>query len=258
MVTSIGFIGGGRITRIILGGFDRKEKWPGKVIVSDTNADFLKDLQERFPKIEAAGSDIKKPSAADVVFLALHPPAIMGILGEIKSTLRRDAIVISLAPKVSISQISGALDGFSRIVRMIPNAPSVVNKGFNPLAFSATFSKEEKKQLHSWFKILGDCPEVAEEKLEAYAIITAMGPTYLWFQLYELEELGKTFGMTQEEVKEGLVKMVKGTLKTMTDSGLSPIEVMDLVPVKPLGEEEANIRNMYRTKLQGLYGKLKG
>jgi pyrroline-5-carboxylate reductase len=38
---------------------------------------------------------------------------------------------------------------------------------------------------------------------------------------------------------------------------LSPIEVMDLIPVKPLGEEETNIRNMYRTKLQGLYGKLK-
>lgn len=258
MFKSIGFIGGGRITRIILGGFDRKEKWPRKVIVTDTNADVLKDLQKRFPKIEAAGGDPKKPAAADAVFLALHPPAIMGILGEIKSTLRRDAIVISLAPKVSISQISGALDEFSRIVRMIPNAPSVVNKGHNPLVFSATFSKDEKKKLRTWFKVLGDCPEVAEEKLEAYAILTAMGPTYFWFQFYELEELGMYFGMTPEEVKEGLVKMVKGTLKTMTDSDLSPSEVMDLIPVKPIGEEEANIRNMYRAKLQGLYNKLKG
>jgi pyrroline-5-carboxylate reductase len=193
-----------------------------------------------------------------VVFLALHPPAIMGILGEVKSMLRRDAIVVSLAPKISISQISGGLDGFSRIVRMIPNAPAVVNEGFNPLAFSATFSKDEKKKLRTWFNVLGDCPEVAEGKLEAYAILTAMGPTYFWFQLYELEELGKTFGMTPKEVKESLAKMLKGTLRTMTDSGLSPIEVMDLIPVKPLGEEETNIRNMYRTKLQGLYSKLKG
>ena len=124
--------------------------------------------------------------------------------------------------------------------------------------FSAAFSKEEKKKLRTWFKILGDCPEVVEEKLEAYAILTAMGPTYFWFQLYELEELGKTFGTTPEEAKEGLLKMMKGALKTMTDSGLSPTEVMDLIPVKPLGEEEANIRTMYRTKLQGLYSKLKG
>ncbi len=52
--------------------------------------------------------------------------------------------------------------------------------------------------------------------------------------------------------------MVKGTLKTMNKSGLTPAEVMDLVPVKPLGEDEAAIRNAYRTKLAGLYQKLKG
>jgi pyrroline-5-carboxylate reductase len=258
MFKSIGFIGGGRIARIMLGGFDRKDKWPGRVIISDANADVLKALKKRFPKIEEAGGDIKKSATADVVFLALHPPAIMGILGEIKSTPRRDAVVVSLAPKISISQLSGGLAGFSRIVRMIPNAPSVVNKGYNPLTCSAAFSKDDKKKLRSWFKILGDCPEVAEDNLEAYAILTAMGPTYFWFQLYELEELGNSFGLTHKEIKEGLTKMLKGTLKTMIDSGLSPMEVMDLIPVKPLGEEETNIRSIYRTKLQGLYGKLKG
>jgi pyrroline-5-carboxylate reductase len=258
MFTSIGFIGGGRVARIILRGLERKNKWPDKVIVSDANADILENLKKEFPKMEAVGSDITKPSAAEVVFLALHPPAIMGILGEMQSALRRDAIVVSLAPKASISQLSGGLDGFPRIVRMIPNAPSIVNSGFNPLAFSAAFSKEEKKKLCTWFKIIGDCPEIAEEKLEAYAIITAMGPTYFWFQLYELTELGKTFGMTPKEVTEGLAKMLKGALKTMTEAGLSPVEVMDLIPVKPLGEEEANIRHIYRTKLQGLFSKLKG
>lgn len=258
MFKTIGFIGGGRVARIILGGFDRKRRWPGKVIVCDANADVLNDLKQRFTKIEAAGEDPRKPAAADIVFLALHPPAIMGILGEVKSTLRRDTTVISLAPEVSFSQISGGLDGFPRIVRMIPNAPSIVNKGFNPVAFSATWPKDEKKKLRKWLNVLGDCPEVAEEKLEAYAVITAMGPTYFWFQFYELEELGKSFGMSPKEAREALVKMLKGTRKTMTDSGLSPAEVMDLIPVKPIGEEEANIRNIYRTRLQGLCSKLKG
>lgn len=258
MFKSIGFIGGGRVARIILGGFDRKRRWPGRVIVSDANAEVLNNLKQRFPKLEAAGGDPRKPANADVVFLALHPPAIMGILDEVKSTLRADATVISLAPKVSISRLSDGLAGFSRIVRMIPNAPSIVNKGFNPVAFSAAWPKDEKKKLRRWLNVLGDCPETAEEKLEAYAIITAMGPTYFWFQLDELEELGKAFGMAPKEAKESVAKMLKGTLKTATDSGLSPAEVMDLIPVKPIGEEEANIRNIYRTKLQGLYGKLKG
>jgi pyrroline-5-carboxylate reductase len=257
MFKSIGFIGGGRVVRIMLGGFERKRRWPGKVIVSDANAEVLNNLKQRFPKIEAA-DDPGKPAATDVVFLALHPPAIMGILDEVKLKLQEDAVVVSLAPKVPIARLSDGLGGFSRIARMIPNAPAIVNKGFNPVAFSAAWPKDERKKLRRWLNVLGDCPETAEEKLEAYAVLTAMGPTYFWFQLYELEELGKTFGMTPIEAKECLAKMMKGTLKTMTDSGLSPAEVMDLIPVKPLGEEEANILNIYRTRLQGLYGKLKG
>ena len=31
--------------------------------------------------------------------------------------------------------------------------------------------------------------------------------------------------------------MAEGAAKTMNESGLSPDEVMDLIPVKPLGEE---------------------
>jgi len=257
MFDTLGFIGGGRIAKIILGGFERKENRPAKVIVSDINTDVLDDLKKRFPRIEAVAGDLKKPAASEIVFLALHPPAIMGILGEIKSHLRRDTIVVSLAPKISIAQLSSGLSGFSRIVRMIPNAPSIVNQGFNPVSFSSTFSMDDKKKIRLWFEDMGDCPEVAEEKLEGYAIITAMGPTYFWFQFYELKELGMVFGMAPEEVEKALVGMMKGALKTISDSGLSPGEVMDLIPVKPLGEEEGNIRNLYRTRLQILHDRLK-
>ena len=157
-----------------------------------------------------------------------------------------------------IKALSEGLGGFNRIVRMIPNAPSVVNEGYNPVAFGPGITTKEKEDLSRLFKKLGDCPEVDEEKLEAYAIITAMGPTYLWFQLYELLELGKSFGLTDKQAWKGIKKMLKGALETIDESGLSPDEVMDLIPVKPLGEDEAAIRNAYRTKLTGLYQKLKG
>jgi pyrroline-5-carboxylate reductase len=141
---------------------------------------------------------------------------------------------------------------------MIPNAPSVVNKGYNPVAFSPAFNGDEKKDIRKFFEILGDCPEVDEEKLEAYAILTAMGPTYLWFQLEELKNLGMSFGLTAKETEKALAKMVKGAVKTLYDAKRTPEEVMDLVPVKPLGEDEEAIRNIYLGKLKGLYAKLKG
>lgn len=255
---TMGFIGGGRITRIFLEALNKEKALSATVVVSDASAEVLQKLKTRFPEIETVQNDNSKAAAQEIIFLALHPPAIGGGLGEIKAALKPGAVLVSLAPRFSIKALSEALGGFNRIVRVIPNAPAIVGEGYNPVAFGPGITKDEKKVLEKLFKALGDCPEVQEEKLEAYAMITAMGPTYLWFQLYELLDLGKSFGMTEKEAFKGIEKMVKGALKTMSKSGLTSAEVMDLIPLKPLGDDEMAIRNAYRTKLSSLYQKLKG
>lgn len=255
---SMGFIGGGRITRIFLEALNRKRMLPPTVVVSDTSGDVLQKLKDKFPKIQTAQGDNAKAAGQDLVFLALHPPAVGTGLAEIKAMLKPGAVLVSLSSRFTIQALSEGLGGFDRIVRMIPNAPSVVNEGYNPVAFGPGIGREEKTALSKLFKKLGDCPEVDEDKLEAYAVITAMGPTYLWFQLFELFALGTSFGLTEKQAWKGIKKMLKGAVETVDESGLTPEEVMDLVPVKPLGEDEAMIRNAYRTKLTGLYRKLKG
>ncbi len=254
---TIGFIGGGRVARIILGGFLRAGKMPQQVVVSDTNVEVLNRLQETFPTIHVVPNDNKQPASQALVFLGLHPPALGNLLAEIRPCLSPDAILVSLAPKLSIAKLSEGLGGFSRIARVIPNAPSIINAGYNPVAFSRTLAETEKAELCGFLNVLGKCPEVAEENLEAYAILTAMGPTYLWFQLYELEALAQSFGLTRAEVEAGIKEMVVGAVRTMYESGLSPAEAMDLIPVKPIGEEEANIKQLYHTKLEALFKKLK-
>ncbi len=255
---TIGFIGGGRVAQIILGGLQRAGKMPRQIVVSDPSFEVLGQLKEKFPEIGISPNDNKQPALQDLVFLAVHPPALDGVLGQIKPYLKPNAILISLAPRFTIAKMSEALGGFTRIMRTIPNAPSVVNAGYNPVAFSPVLTETEKMGLLHMFSALGACPQVAEKKLEAYAILTAMGPTYLWFQLYELADLGESFHLTRAEVADGLAAMAMGAVKTMYESGLSATEVMDLIPVKPLGEDEPIIKNMYRTKLISLFGKLTG
>jgi len=253
---TIGYIGGGRVTRIILEGFRKKEIEFKEVLVSDVSPDVLDSLKNKFPEITVSSNN-QLPASCDVVFIALHPPAVIPVLEEIKPVLRQDAVFISLAPKISMSKIAEKLGGFSRIVRMIPNACSIINRGYNPLAFSPSLDEPEKKDLQKILAVLGDCPEVDEDKLEAYAVVAAMGPTYLWFQLYELEKIGTTFGLTPQEARRAVSFMAEGSAKTMLDSGLSPEEVFDLIPVKPLGEEEEKIKEIYGVRLNALFVKLK-
>jgi pyrroline-5-carboxylate reductase len=230
---------------------------PTKTVASDINADVLKQLQSAFPEIQTAHNKNRDAAAQDLVFLGLHPPALPGSLAEIKDCLKPGAIVISLAPKLSIAKITECLAGFNRIVRVIPNAASIIGEGYNPVVFSAALGLQEKEEIRKLLGRLGKCPEVAEDKLEAYAIVTAMGPTYLWFQWNELRSLAESFGMSVEEAKTSVAEMAGGALKTLIGSGMSAEEVMDLIPVKPLGEDEANIKAMYRARLEPLYKKLK-
>jgi pyrroline-5-carboxylate reductase len=252
-----GFVGGGRVARIILGGLKKSGSMPGEVVVSDANPDALEKLKADYPEIRIVPNDNSEAVGQDLVFLGLHPPVLADALAGIKDKLKSESILISLAPKFSIEKLSQLLGGFNRIVRMIPNAPSIIGLGFNPVAYSGALNVSEKEALKAFFGLLGKCPEVEEGKLEAYAIVTAMGPTYLWFQLEELNKLAVSFGMSQDEAGRGISEMVAGTISILFESGMPADEVMDLIPVKPFGEEESGIREIYRSKLEPLYKKLK-
>ncbi|RQW05774.1 pyrroline-5-carboxylate reductase [candidate division KSB1 bacterium] len=257
-MNTLGFIGGGRITRIFLQAIKNKNYSVDAIVVSDPDDKTLQKLTKNFSDLNVkTGSNIKAASQ-DIVFLAVHPPVLKEVLPEITDAVSHAKAVVSLAPVFTAEKLSGMLNGYNKLVRMIPNAASYKNSGYNPVWFSKYIGETEKNLLQKLLSVLGDCPEVDEEKLEAYAIVTAMGPTYLWPQLNELHKLALEFGLSEEETVAGMKSMVANTIDLLYNSDLSYNQVVDLIPVKPLGENEGQIRDIYRTKLTSLYGKLIG
>lgn len=252
----IGIVGGGRIARIILGGWRRTNPPQDRVVVvSDGDAAALERLRAEFPSVVVT-RDNREAARQPIVLLGLHPPAFPAVLPEIAGSLAPDAILVSLAPKWTAARICGALGGFDRIARVIPNAPSIVNRGYNPVHFSARLTDADRARVTALFAPLGAFPEVAEETLEAYAIVAAMGPTYLWYQLFELIELGAQFGLPPDSAREAVTAMANGAIATMMAAGLPPDGVMDLIPVKPLAAIEPVVRDSYVSTLTALHQKL--
>lgn len=87
--------------------------------------------------------------------------------------------------------------------------------------------------------------------------MSAMLPTYFWFQWRELAEIGLKIGLSEKESKESINETIIASLNLMYKSGLKPEEVIDLIPVKPIGEHESQIAEIYKTKLIGLFEKIK-
>ena len=251
---SLGFIGGGRITKIFLQAFNNKKVEFQSVVVFDTNADVLNALKAQFPFITTG--NLHQAASQATVFIALHPPMIMESLELISEIVTTEALVISLAPKITIAKIASKLKS-ANIARMIPNATSYISEGFNPVTFSANFTETKKAEVLDLLQLLGTTFEVAEHKLEAYALLSAMLPTYFWFQWKELISMGDPMGLTEEESTTAVKQTLQAAMNLYFESGLSPQQVMDLIPVKPIGEHQEQITEIYTTRLMGLFEKIK-
>jgi len=63
---SIGFVGGGRVARIILGGLKKAGRIREVVVARDTNAAVLKRLQAEFPGLQSAINNNREAAAQDL------------------------------------------------------------------------------------------------------------------------------------------------------------------------------------------------
>jgi pyrroline-5-carboxylate reductase len=252
-MSTVGFVGGGRIARILVGGWIRAGFFPDTVMVCEPDDGAFAQLAAAAGRVQRV--TFERAVSADVVMIALHPPQIAAALAAMRGVLPPGALLVSLAPKITLAQLSSGA-GTARTARVIPNAPSLVGRGYNPATFGPGVGAEARSALTALFRPLGAMPQVPEKDLEAFAILTAMGPTYFWSQFQALREVAGRIGLPAESIDGGLRAMIDGTVTTLLDSGLSPEAVMDLVPVKPLADKEPGLVSMYHDVLPALHAKI--
>ena len=165
MKKSIGFIGGGRVTKILLRSFMNESAAFQRVVVAEPNQEVRDKLNKLFPFIHFEDSSVA--ASQDIVFISLHPPVILDTLESVKNQFKAGSVVISLAPKITIGKISSKLVHVKNIARLIPNATSFINEGYNPVCFSLDFASKEKQNVLKLLTLRGNTFKVPEEKLES-------------------------------------------------------------------------------------------
>jgi len=243
-------IGAGRISRIILEGLKRKNEMFDEVRVYDVNREAAESIRGIVSSAIISESASDAASGADIVILAVHPPVFAETAHALSGVLKQDSVLLSLVPKIRISKTIEAFKGFRNVVRMNPNASSIVNSGYNPISFSSEFDSNKKAELIKRLSVLGDLPEIKDDLIEAYAVITAMGYTYFDYQFTEIFELAKEFGIDETDARTAILKLAEGTIKTVTGENRSQYEFLNLVPVRPLSGIEDSVKKEYQEKLR--------
>lgn len=252
----VGFVGGGRVARIVLAGWARAGAVPAEVVAYDPDPAVLDRLGAQAPGVRVGS--LAEAGAAGLVVVAVHPPVARAAFADLAAVLAPEAAVVSAVPTLRLSALAEILGSEHAAARVIPNAPSVVGAGYNPVAFASTTPEHVRAAVRELLAPLGASPEVDDDALEAYAVLTAMGPTYLWPQLYALLDVARAAGLEDAAALEALTAMVEGAAGVMTASGLDRDEVMDLIPSKPLAGPVGVLAQAYGEVLTPLHARLAG
>jgi pyrroline-5-carboxylate reductase len=251
---TIGFIGSGRVTAFMIEGLYRAHTNLA-ITVMDANLAVSENLSRRIASVTDAGTDYVNMGNADFLFLALPPPSVQAGCESIAPFLGKHTIVISLAPKAPLPALSNWL-GTDKIARYIPNAATSIGEGYNPVAWGPSMNEPERTRVRELLSVLGDMPEVDEANLETYAVLSAMGPTYLWPLLDEMITSGVRYGLTTDESARLVSRMAVASANMIEVRGKDYATRMDMIPSKPMADIEQELRGLFRVKLDAIHAKL--
>ena len=137
MDKKIGFIGCGNMGKAILGGLIASgQVLPGQIWVYTPSPDKVAALRDEYG-VNAAESAQDVAQVADIVFGAVKPNIMIKVLSEITSSLNKETLVVSIAAGVTLDQLARALGHDRKIVRAMPNTPSLVNAGMTSVTPNA-------------------------------------------------------------------------------------------------------------------------
>jgi len=208
-MSTIGFIGSGNMAEALIKGIIAADVYqPDDIIIADVRGERLEELAGEY-KVRTAQNNIDLVGKADVVVLSVKPQNMNDVLGQVKGSLKEDAIVISIAAGITTVKISAAL-GEVPIIRVMPNTPALVGEGASAL-FAKNAGTEAMALAMKIFGAVGKAVVVdSEELIDAVTAVSGSGPAYFFLLMEEMIKAGEKLGLDEATAKELVLQTAKG------------------------------------------------
>jgi pyrroline-5-carboxylate reductase len=212
----ITFIGGGNMASALIGGL-LKNGWDGaSMAVVEIDAAARARVERDFgvrAYAEAGGA-----AGADCVVLAVKPQQLREVAQGLAAFVR-EALVISIAAGVRVSDLARWLGGHGRIVRAMPNTPALVLAGMTGLYAAPGVGSEDRSRAEEILRAAGRTIWVREESdIDAVTAISGSGPAYVFYFIEALQQAASELGFTPEAAREVALQTFAGAVKLAGES----------------------------------------
>ena len=160
----------------------------------------------------------KTDDACNVIVLAVKPQQLHELTQQLTSLLDGH-LVISIAAGIRITDITRWLGGYSRVIRAMPNTPSLVGAGVTGLYATPDTSEQDRQIAEAIMKAVGSVIWVNdEEMLHTVTAISGSGPAYIFYFIESMQQAGIELGLTQNEARQLSLQTFQGAIKLANES----------------------------------------
>lgn len=229
MQKTIGFIGSGNMGQAMIGGILKAGLVkPEDIIVCDPDQNKLAALKEKWG-IQTAPRSVELASRADVIVLAVKPDIYPPVMKEIAGSIKKEALVVTIASGRSLAEVESILGPDVKAVRTMPNTPALVNAGMTALCPNGNITDDEMATVRAIFESFGQVEVVPEKLMETVVGISGSSPAYVFMFIEALADAGVRGGMPRDKAYRFAAQAVLGSAQMVLETGKHPGELKDMV-----------------------------
>lgn len=200
---TLAFIGAGNMSRSIIAGLIQAGYPAGRITAANPSRPKLDELADQFG-IRITQNNAEAAREAEVIVLAVKPQLMAAMLEALVAELGslEGKLLVSIAAGIKVERLQEMAGGHARIIRTMPNTPSLLGLGMTGLYAPAGIEQVDRDFAEQMMQAVGKTLWVAQES-GINGVIAAAGsaPAYFFLFMQGIAEEAEAMGFTPEQAR---------------------------------------------------------
>ena len=172
----------------------------------------------------------------DIILITTPPKAVNSLLSLISGWLHPHHVIISFANAVSMKKLEALTSPGVAVVRVVPNVPSLIGEGLNPVVYGNRITNESKALVEELLGVLGKTISVRDNQMNWFVGLTGASMRSVLPVLEGLIQAGTEAGLTPDQAREAAARIMLGTAALVLRTDLAFDELKAMTPLVTVDE----------------------
>lgn len=199
------------------------QPYPSKIICCNSNEKSSQALRSKLSNeiIEYSYGEQNKEAVkkADIIILGCKPFMYKDVYNEVKDSLNKDQLLISLLAGITIEELSIFTPN---VAKVMTNTPAQFGCGMATIAFSPSAEEKYEELVMKLINPVGKAIKIPEKNMDAATALVGSAPAFCLLMMEAMIDGGVRMGIPFEVAKQCAAKVMEGTGKMAVETNEHP------------------------------------